>query len=66
MIHFDEPRQAMHGPRPRDGEGQNGKLPDNDLRAMDGRQPDDAPAIEDGIWYVSPPPAPFPRVFPGL
>jgi hypothetical protein len=28
--------------------------------------PDAGPAIEDAIAFVSPPPAPFPRIFPGL
>ena len=63
MIHFDEPGQAMPRPRQRNGVA---NPPDRETQGIDARQPDDAPALEDGIWYVSPPAAPFPRVLPGL
>ncbi len=64
MIHFDEPEQAMPGPRQRNGIGENPS--DREPQDIDARRPDDAPALEEGIWYVSPPPMPFPRVLPGL
>jgi hypothetical protein len=61
MIHFDEPGQP--GPRQRNGAGENS--PDRET-PIDAHPPAVASALEDGIWYVSPPPAPFPRVLPGL
>jgi hypothetical protein len=64
MIHFDEPGQAM--PRPRQRNVVGGNPPDRETQGIDARRPDDAPALEDGIWYVSPPAIPFPRVLPGL
>ena len=64
MIHFDEPGQATPCPRPIDGVG--GNPPDRETQGIDACRPDDAPALEDSIWYVSPPATPFPRVLPGL
>ena len=66
MIHFDEARQATPEAWQTDGKGQSENLPQSGAQAMDVRTPDEAPVVEDGIWRISPPPAPFPRVLPGL
>jgi hypothetical protein len=66
MIHFDEPRQATPGVWQSDGKGQSKNLLESGARPMDVQTPDKVPVVEDCIWHVSPPPAPFPRVLPGL
>jgi hypothetical protein len=65
MIHFDEPIQGALRAWQTDGEEQCESL-ESGSRAMDLPKPHEAPVAEDGIWYVSPPPPPFPRVLPGL
>ena len=66
MIHFDEPSQVTPEVWQSDGKGQSENLPESAARAIDVRTPDEAPVVEDCIWRISPPPAPFPRVLPGL
>jgi hypothetical protein len=65
MIQVDESKVRSV---PRTGEGPRDAGPPNRPRGdtSDTAPPDAGPALEDAIVFVSPPPAPFPRIFPGL
>jgi len=50
--------EPVEGPRPPDARPA-GTLPAGTL-------PDEGPPPDDAMIFLSPPPAPFPRIFPGL
>jgi len=59
MNQFDESSRPRRPDEPSDG-------PNKSLRPDDPAGPQQEPAVDDSVLFVSPPPAPWPRVFPGL
>ncbi len=59
MIQFDESSRPRRPREPSDG-------PNKPPHPNDPAGPHQEPAVDDTILFVSPPPAPWPRVFPGL
>jgi hypothetical protein len=65
MIQVDEPQRIQPVMRPGPAISQAGK-PNNTANTNTNAVPMNDRAPEDPIVFASPPPAPFPRIFPGL